>query len=337
MLQDGKPRLKPLVDICKGMRNVCTAFKDKKNDMKKFMDSQASLIAVIQEGGADVCARLDMLESKIDQGFDAVIGTIHSTRAADKARELRIEQDLVIRAHNEVVEDMIHVAESEQLPPRASERASIAEQRADRLYFIAKSSVPASKSDQAALSKQDKLVLMPYIIAMAYATRVKVDARMITSLRDGPTELQRCQQYIDEFAQVLRNAIEAIVYDVSLLEVALDYYLPLAAYLNLYRGLGTQNELPSSGARVWEDGLAGIRSVFHHDVRGGSDTIQLNNEHESMWWQAFASSSTSSSTGRKTAISVHELCYVLGAVDADAATASLRFAPGPCVRSPQPT
>ena len=113
--------------------------------------------------------------------------------------------------------------------------------------------------------------MMPYIVAMAYAVHVRMDARVIKShsiadKAERKRYLERCHRTIDDFVKLLRSAILATVTDTSLLEIALDYYLALETYVMLILSLQasvkmTTSPEPVTGAKIkaWDDGLSKIR------------------------------------------------------------------------------
>ena len=92
------------------------------------------------------------------------------------------------------------------------------------------------------LKREDKLLSMPYIVVLSFAVRIMADACMLMGYESENEasrmpELVECRRIIDEFLGVACTAVTRIVCNSDLLEVALDYYLPLAAYMMLSIGI----------------------------------------------------------------------------------------------------
>ena len=246
-----------------------------------FFSNFCTLTPLHCPGAADICERLDSLESKVGQGFEAVIATITNAQATQTARDFKAKVRLVTLVYDDLVEDITEAAEAKDrhFPSLANElaksNAEKAEMRADELYAWAEGFVPDMRgeqgSGQANMSKQDKLGSMPYIVAMAYAMRVKTDARLIRShsIVDGAERtrfLERSRSSLGVFMRKLRSIVLAIISNTSLLEIALDYHLILATYVMLIASMPMSLRStvePCKGPRakveIWDDGLGKIR------------------------------------------------------------------------------
>lgn len=195
---------------------------------------------------------------------------LNDADAARVARDLKGKMNSLSLAYGPLVDTFIKSAEhsTQCLSEIAKEDAYMAIMRADDLYAWAETFLP--NKSQATLSRWAKLELMPYVVAMAYAVRVKMDAHLVQSkLLSESSEaqyLQRNYAIVDDFISVLQPAIVGLISNTSLLEIALDYHQPLATYVTLIETLRTSAQLmlplfestPEKIA-VWDDGLSGIR------------------------------------------------------------------------------
>ena len=288
-----------LSDVNKSVRAVGKDVESVKRNIETVLENQAMLVALFKEGtarrrraavrmqrtligtpalslhragAADICDRLDALKAQVEQGFESVISTIQNADAVRVAREFKAKLNSLTLAYNPLVEDVISFAKhgSQGLSDFAREDADKAEMRADDLYSWAQTFVPTG-GGQAALSKHAKMELMPYIVAMAYAVRVKLDAHLVRScllseVKRGPY-LKRAHGIVDDFARVLQAALAAVVTNTSLVEIALDCYQPIATYVTLMAALrasvdtmlATERGPGSRKIALWDDGLGGIR------------------------------------------------------------------------------
>ena len=208
----------------------------------------------------------------MEQGFESVISTIENEKAVRVAREFKAMLNSLTLAYTPLVEDVISLAKqgSQGLSDLAREDAVNAEMRADNLYAWAQTFVP-SGGGQATLSKRAKVEQMPYVVAMAYAVRVKLDAHLVRScVLSGAKRgayLQRARKIVDDFVRVLQAALAAVVTNTSLVEIALDCYQPIATYVTLMAALrasvdtmlATERGPGSRKIALWDDGLGGIR------------------------------------------------------------------------------
>ena len=228
--------------------------------------------AVFCAGSANVFERLDSLEETIRGGFETAISAISSTQAIDVARNYRFRLRVVTLAYDDLVEDIILAAGSEKrkFSSLAKDSSVKAEMRAEELYAWAEGFIPNTGNDQAGLGKKAKLGLMPYIVALAYAMRVKTDARMVRShsivdVGERQNFLERSRKSMNDFIHVLRVVVAAVITSSNLLEIALDYHLAMATYMMLIARLKTSMQLTLGTAReplgieLWDDGLSKIR------------------------------------------------------------------------------
>ena len=174
--------------------------------------------------------------------------------------------------HDRVVDDLIVSIQTngEKASQLAESNAEKVEYRADELYAWSKTFLPDMSSP---LSRVSKVSIMPYILSMAYAIRVKLDtvASRIVLMGDeeGTESLELIGKDVEAFIQVLQSALKAIIRDTGLLEVALDYYMPLAILATLIQALkiapisprlsDSDWHLEGEAIAVWDDGLSGIR------------------------------------------------------------------------------
>ena len=208
----------------------------------------------------------------MDQGFEAVMKTITDSKAETAARKFMQKKGLVEMSYKEVCNDIIQAARrvDGRFMSTAKDNAVIAETRADELYIWARGFIPSGISSPVGLDRQGKIDMMPYIMAMAFAVRVRVDARKVrtSSIEDDSDRMsfsERTRGIIDELISVIRSAIVALVSNTSLLEIALDYHEQLAAYVNLIAGLEASEQSMSAPEErpdndiLWDDGLSEIR------------------------------------------------------------------------------
>lgn len=228
-------------------------------------------------GYDDICGRLESLESKIDQGFEAVIATIQNEQASEIARAFKEKMRLITMKYDDLVQYMVSEIKSKRrrnsslTEKRVQDTANDVERLADDLYAWASTFVPDPDDQQEGVSKQTRLSWMPYVMAMAYANRAKTDAHMVMSyaIRNRSVRenhLSQSQKKTSEFIELLFSVAMATIKDTSLLEVALDYHLTLKAYvilisalkMNQKVALGSGNE-SAKKPRLWDDGLSSIR------------------------------------------------------------------------------
>ena len=195
--------------------------------------------------------------------------------AADKGDDARVVRDFKSKvetatlAYEPLVGRIIMAASSDSrsFPPLALRHAAKAEMNANALYAWARSFVPTTS--ESSMDKAARMKLMPYIVAMAYAVRVKLDVYYVESSGVDRTErleyLERGRNTVDQFIEIVKVAVRVTLHDSSLLDVALDYHLAITTYITLMTALRasvtmllTPKEAPGMIA-LWDDGLVGIR------------------------------------------------------------------------------
>ena len=220
-------------------------------------------------GSTDIYSKLDALHAETDRGFDTVISGIQSEGPVRTARELKDKVDSLIQAHEPLVADIINLAAdgSRGMSDYAKEDADKAEARADYLYSWANNYLPetAKLAAQVALSKHVELKTMPYIVCMAYAVRVKLDAHLVRSKDDCAYYYREAADAVEKFVGVVSPALKAVTGDTSLLSIAFVRHYPIAIYATLVRTLrdSARNmgspKAASKQIERWDDGLSGIR------------------------------------------------------------------------------
>ena len=89
---------------------------------------------------------------------------------------------------------------------------------------------------------------MPYIVALAYAVRIMIDARMVMS-HESEDESSRelmsleCRRIMDSFRSLAGLAVIALTLNVGFLEAAWDCRLPLEAYMMLTVGMNANDPI----------------------------------------------------------------------------------------------
>ena len=213
-------------------------------------------------GSTDIYSKLDALHAETDRDSDTVISGIQSEGPVGTAQELKDKVDSLIQAHEPLVADIINFAAdvSRGMSDYAKEDADKAEARADYLY---------SWANKWALSEHAELKTMPYIVCMAYAVRVKLDAHLV---RSSLCSKDDCAYYyreaadaVEKFVGVVSPALKAVTGDTSLLSIAFIRHYPIAIYATLVRTLrdSARNmgspKAASKQIERWDDGLSGIR------------------------------------------------------------------------------
>lgn len=223
----------------------------------------------------EIYNQLCLLESPLSQDIDDKVNVIDKSDCTQSVRTFKENIDAIILAYEPLVERIARAAEGadRKLPTFASKDASKAEGAANSLYAWAGTFVPKEPGSLENLDKHAKLALVPYLVAMAYAVRVKLDAHYVEgSLLDKKERaeyLERSQRTVEKFTVLARTVINSILKSASLLEVALDYHLALKTYVALMASLQKSLEMilapgdtPSDAprtAQMWDDGLSGIR------------------------------------------------------------------------------
>ena len=202
---------------------------------------------------------------------DVKSGKIKMT--AQAAEEFKKKVEDAEFAYDDLIQKIAQATENEgrKLPPGARNSATKAYDHAKKLRYWIWDLMVDSDPSWASLKREDKLLSMPYLIALAYAVRMMVDARMVMN-HEIEDEVSRklksldCSRIMNEFLGVARSAIMALVCNLSLLEVAEDYYLPLAAYMKLSIGIKASDPImprpemiAAAREQGWSDGLSDIR------------------------------------------------------------------------------
>lgn len=165
-----------------------------------------------------------------------------------------------------------NATDSNQLSNVALRDAAKAEMHANTLYSWARTFIPkhsSNSSSQAAMTKSTRLQMMPYIVAMAYAVRIKLDVFYVEgSAVDKAERLEywkRGRSVVEQFRSVVQNALQALLIDSSLLDVAIDYHLALTTYTALMETLQKSVQIllapddTPKAIQLWDDGLAELR------------------------------------------------------------------------------
>ena len=222
---------------------------------------------------AQVCQHLHLLESPLTDDVDTMIADAVSDQDSRTQRDFRSRVDTLALAYEPLSRRIVKAAESRPgaFSALALKDATKAETNANMLYAWARTFVPTSTNAQAKMDKAGKLQLMPYIVAMAYAVRIKLDVYYVESSGVDRAErleyLERSRNTVDEFVAIVKTAVRITLHDSSLLDVALDYHLALTAYIALMAALRASvqmvlkpSDAPSTIA-LWDDGLDKIRSA----------------------------------------------------------------------------
>ena len=237
-----------------------------------FLFRFAHWLCARRAGSLDIRDRLGTLRARMDQGFESVIASIKDAEAVWTAREFKAKLKTLTLAYDPLIEDMLSStgdASDQSLSEFLKDDAHLAIMRADELSAWVDTFLP-SAAQEAAMSRRGKLELMPYIVAMAYAVRVKLDAHLVKSSLLPKAKrgayLQRILAVVDEFVRVLQRALLGVVSDTSLLDIAINCQQPLATYVTLITTLRVTadtmlapEDAPPKDVALWDDGLADIR------------------------------------------------------------------------------
>ena len=223
-------------------------------------------------GPAEIFSHLQLLESPLTQSTGDLIKAAADGDGAESIRELKSKLDSVALAYKPLTDWIVQAAESgrREFPPAALTDAAGAEAQADGVYFWARSLVSECAANPAGVGRIAKLKMMPYLVAMAYTVRVKLDACYVESIalprpEGSGTCLERSRNAVSEFAAAVRTAVDVMLSESSLLEVALDYHLELSVYATMVVALQKSVEMllspdnPPEIPTQWDDGLSNIR------------------------------------------------------------------------------
>ena len=230
------------------------------------------LITLVCAGVLQLCQHLRLLASPLSQDIRSMIGTIDADESTRIVRDFKSRLDSVSLTYDPLVDRMIAAAERRvrTFPPAALRDALYAWARTFVHTGDSSSSSSGSSSPaRATLQKADKLLMMPYVVAMAYAVRVKLDVHFVESSQVHEAErldyLDRSRRTVEQFVELLQAVVRMTLEESSLLEVALDYNLALTTYATLLAALrgSAQMMLEPHGVPrpivSWDDGLSGIR------------------------------------------------------------------------------
>ena len=256
------------LDKIDGMREAVGSVRE---SVKKALHDHACLAAYIGSGAANISSKLDSLHEEMSKGFENVLKTVEDERAAQDARDFKRRLDSLTVKDDRMCEDMMDAAQNQgRYPEYAKDQAKDAMESAEDLYIWAHAMLPDGMDENTTMTRQRKLQIMPYIVAMAYAVRVQVDAYMVKSHFfasdvDQKKFIKMGHRIVDKFMDLLQSAVKALVAETCLLEIAMDYQLPLGTYLTLMQSLcGSIKSLSSpesirEKAAEWDDGLSCIR------------------------------------------------------------------------------
>lgn len=223
----------------------------------------------VSPGSSDIYSQIDSVEAK---DFENLLQSTQNEPALSNARDFKARVASITSTYDCIYEDIVEAVESKnkQLPSFAvkdTEKAVIA---ATQLYHWAETFVPSDQKKLTKMSKEAKFQIMPYLVAMAYAVRVKADAYVvecdtIANANDQAAYLKRSRKIVDEFIAKLKSVVTALTANTTMLDIALDYHLPLSTYLTVITSLRAGVDALLSPAHkqeivgVWNDGLSSIR------------------------------------------------------------------------------
>ena len=223
-------------------------------------------------GPTETCAGyLRRIDSFMTQGVDAVVGAANHASSDSSMRKFKTKVDTLRQAFEPQAEKIVKTAvdESQQLTRYDKKDLARVEKEADELYSWAGSHVYKKHENHVGLDKAGKLMQMPYLVAMAYAIRVKMDVCYAESrevkLAERRQYQDRNRSIIEDITALLQIALNAILEKASLLEVALDYHWAVSTYVTLMVALRESEQMmltPRNSSRtveLWDDGLSGIR------------------------------------------------------------------------------
>ena len=221
---------------------------------------------------AQLCQHLHLLESPLTDDADAMIAAAVREQDGRDVRDFKSKVDALTLAYEPLTRRIVQAAERRPIAfaTLAIRDAAKAELHANALYTWARTYVPTDTDVETKRDKAGKLQLMPYIVAMAYAVRVKLDIYYVESSDVDRAErleyLERCRNTMDELATTIKAAVRVTLHESSLLEVALDYHLALTTYMALMAALRATAQMmlqPGDAPQtiaLWDDGLDTIRS-----------------------------------------------------------------------------
>ena len=218
---------------------------------------------------------LRLLLGPITQDVNTMIAAADADDSARVVRDFKSKLDAATLAYDPLTKRLLTAAKggssSSSFPGLALRDAAKAEMHANMLYSWARTFVPTDTSGQAGMNmdKAAKLKMVPYIVAMAYAVRIKLDVYYVESSGVVKAErheyLERSCSTVEEFLKVMQVAMYVTLRNSSLLDVALDYHLALTTYATLTAALRASVQMllkPRDAPRTiatWDDGLEQVR------------------------------------------------------------------------------
>ena len=132
---------------------------------------------------AEFCRHLRLLEGAISEETDAMIAAAYNEHSARAVRDFKSMVDAVKLTYEPLTERMLKAAKSSAstLPKFALRDAAKAEMHANTLYSWARTFLPKETDNLAGMDKAAKLRMIPYVVSMAYAVRVKLDVHYVES------------------------------------------------------------------------------------------------------------------------------------------------------------
>ena len=218
---------------------------------------------------AELCRCLHLLEGPTTKEVDAMIAAADSEDSPRAARDYRSKVDAVTLAYAPLAERILKATEHDSgvFSRLALRDAAKAEKQAIELYSWARTFIP--KNATVARDKAAKIMTVPYLVAMAYAVRVKMDVYFVESSGASKSErleyLERSRKTAEQFTEALSVAVRVVLNGSSLLDMALDYNLVLTTYITLKAAVQANvqmllkpKDVPQTIA-LWDDGLSGLR------------------------------------------------------------------------------
>lgn len=216
----------------------------------------------------EVRERLEELHGGMKSGFRRVIAAIRFHPEKETYRKLLMKTDLVTLSYRNIISAFSF--RGRRYPEYVKRDTDEARYRAEKLYFYAKSFMfedPIYQVDPIKKIHQDSL---QYIIAMALAVRVDMDACLVESemmdyAEDREMFMYRSRRLILEYIGMLARQIVETMSCISLLDLVLDFHLHLAMYTTFVKSFCVSLDLIASpdakhcDEYMWDDGLTPIR------------------------------------------------------------------------------
>ena len=235
-------------------------------------------------GLRQLCRHLPLLEAPLTREIKSMIAVEDNELCARSVRDFKSKMDATTLAYEPLAERLIQAAasrgdggdgsSSSKLSNVALRDAAKAEMHANTLYSWARTFIPKLTSSSSGggggtISKGAKLHMLPYLVAMAYAVRVKLDVFYVEGSVVNKAERleywERSRTVVEQFVSVLQGAVRVTLGDSSLLDVAIDYHLALTTYIVLMATLRKSVQMmlaphdAPKAIQLWDDGLAELR------------------------------------------------------------------------------